>query len=452
MNLQHIENIYQLSFLQEAILLDRLKLPESDLYCDQFIGYLNGLLNISAWEQAWQQVIDRYPLLRTAFAWQRVEDPLQMVFKQVKSPLSYHDWRGLTPSQQQEKLEGYVRTEKEHGFNLAKPPLIRVVICHIRECTYQFILSYHALILDRHSVFIILQDVFKLYDDISRNDHSQLTEIYPYRDYVVWLREQDFSQTETFWQQFLEGFYTPNSLIVDRVSKELTNQTGNGDQEVYLSEIATTRLQTLAKTHHLRLETLLQAAWAILLSRYNDRNDVVFGINVSNRISSSPELKSVVGPLENILPTRIYLPAQEQLIHWLKEIEDQHSELIKYQHVSLLKIQDLSEASSGLPLFESVVVFEDFPHNIFCENLELEVIRLLTLANYPLTLIVKSDLRLSLRVVYNRKRFNPDVICRMLGHLETVLESISINPNQCLSTVSLISKAELHQLEEWCHA
>lgn len=452
MNLQNIENIYQLSFLQEAILLDRLKLPENDLCCEQLVYHLDGFLNISAWEQAWRQAIDRHSVLRTAFAWQRVEDPLQIVFKQVKPSLSHQDWRSLTASQQQEKLEEYVRIEKERGFNLLKPPLIRVSICQVDECTYQAIISYHALILDRHSVFLILQDVFKLYENILQNYHSLLAETYPYRDYVVWLREQDLSQIEVFWRQLLKGFYTPNSLVVDRVSRDPTNQTGNADKEVQLSAMVTTGLQTLAKTHHFSLKTLIQAAWAILLSRYNDRNDIVFGVNISNRASSSPKIKSMVGPLESILPIRVYLPIQEQLVNWLKEVEEQHSELVKHQHVSLLKLQSWSDISGGLPLFESIVVFEDFSHNVSCESLEMEAIRSLTWANYPLALIVKSDLRLSLRIVYSCKRFDTDVICRMLRHLETLLESISINPDQCLSTVSLISKAELHQLEEWCHA
>jgi hypothetical protein len=452
MELKNIENIYPLSFLQEAILLDRLKMPEADLSCGQFTCTLCGTLNASAFEQAWQQVIGRHSVLRTSFVWQRVENPLQVVHKQVKLSLNQQDWRSLSSNEQKEKLENYIDTERVCSFNLAKPQLIRLTLCRTDEYAYQFVWSYHSLILDNRSVYLILYEVFSLYDNFCRGQILPLEQICPYRDYVVWLRQQNFSQTEGFWRQVLKGFTAPTALVVDRVFRNTIYQRETKDQLIQLSITIKERLQSLAQEQQLNLKTVVQGAWAILLSRYNDNDDVVFGVTASDRLTTLSGIESIVGLLDNVLPIRVRLPAQMQLLHWLKELQTQQLQLAKYQHTPSLEIQNWSEIPSGLPLFESLLIFEDFPQKIGSEKLEIQNIRLLKWTNYPLTLIVSLDPKLSLRIVYAKRRFNDDVIVRMLGHIQTLLENIGTKPEQCLSNIPLISKTELHQLEEWCCA
>ncbi|WP_414572307.1 condensation domain-containing protein [Nostoc sp. CCY 9925] len=452
MELQNVENIYPLSYLQESILLNRLKMSKADLSCGQFICTLHGMLDVLAFEQAWQQVIDRQPLLRTYFVWQRVKNPLQVVHKQVKFSLDQQDWRCFSLTQQEEKLEHYINAKQVRSFNLAKPPLIHIMVCHTDEYTYQFAWIYDSLILDSWSVFLILKEVFALYDSSCRGENFSLTQICPYRDYVMWLRQQDLSQAEEFWNQLLKGFTRPTPLVVDRVFNNLTDRRENNNQLIRLSVTATERLRSLAQEQQINLKTLVQGAWAMLLSRYNDNDDVVFGITVSSRLTTLSGIECMVGLLDNILPIRVRVPAQAQLLHWLKEFQNQQLELQKYQCTPSFKIQNWSEISSGLPLFESLLIFEDFTQKISCENLEIQNIRLLLCTNYPLTLVVKLHPELSLQIIYDKKRFDSAVILRMLGHIQTLLENFGMNPNQRLSTVPLISKAELRQLEKWSYA
>src|SRR5437899_12003348 len=128
MSKQNIENIYDLSPMQEGMLFHSLAGAHNDPYCFQHTYGIKGNLNVSAFSRAWQQVVDRHQILRTAFHWDKTDNPLQIVFRRVNLAIEQEDWRGLSPDEGRERREGYCRSDRECGFDLSKAQLMRLTV------------------------------------------------------------------------------------------------------------------------------------------------------------------------------------------------------------------------------------------------------------------------------------------------------------------------------------
>src|SRR5262245_49518213 len=139
MNSRKIEDIYPLTPIQQGILFHCLEGADAGAYFVQLAFTLQGSLQVDVFERAWQQVVDRHPILRTAFVWEKIEKPVQGVVQRVKLPIEKLDWRGLPQAEQADRLQRYLRTERERGFNLTKPPLMRVAFIRLAADTHQVV-------------------------------------------------------------------------------------------------------------------------------------------------------------------------------------------------------------------------------------------------------------------------------------------------------------------------
>jgi amino acid adenylation domain-containing protein len=453
MGIKNIEDFYPLSPMQQGMLFHSLASPNSGVYFEQFSCTFQGDFNLVAFERAWQEVVNRHPILRTSFAWEGLKEAVQIVHRQVTLPCLQEDWRDLSSTQQQVKLEAFLEKDRTCDFELTRPPLMRLVIIQLADYYYHFIWSQHHLLLDGWSVPVVFQEVFAFYQAFTKNQNLNLATPRPYRDYIVWLQQQNINQAETFWRQTLKGFTAPTKLVTKQQQEpKLTEDYDR--QTVILNSATTVALKSLAQKHQLTFNTIIQGAWALLLSRYSHEEDIVFGATISGRPATLAKAESMVGLFINTLPVRIQIDSKTFLLPWFKQIQAQQVEARQYEYTPLLKIQGWSEVSNEQPLFESIVVFENYP---FTEiplaksdlNLEIKVTRSFDKTNYPLTLSITLDQQLSLEIAYDH-HFDYDRISRMLGHLKTLLESIAANPQQHLSDFSLLTLTERQQLLiEW---
>ena len=166
---KNIEDVYPLSPMQAGMLFHSLLSPESGVYCEQTCFELHGVLNVSAFAQAWQQVIARHPILRTACVWKNLEKPLQVVGRQFKFPWQEEDWRGVKPKEQQQKLAALLITDRQQGFELSQAPLMRLFLIRLSEQVYHFTWSHHHILLDGWSAPIIFKEVITYYQAFSQN-------------------------------------------------------------------------------------------------------------------------------------------------------------------------------------------------------------------------------------------------------------------------------------------
>jgi amino acid adenylation domain-containing protein/thioester reductase-like protein len=455
-NWENIENFYPLSPIQQGILFHTLYAPESGVYFNQTLCTLHGNLNVSTFEQAWQQVVDRHSVLRTSFVWKSIKEPVQIVHRQVKLPCIQHDWQKLSAQEQQERLETLLQAERKQGFELNKAPLMRLTIIQLAFDTYQFVWSHHHLLLDGWSSALILKEVIAFYEAYCLGQELHLELSRPYRDYIAWLHQQELSNAEAFWRQMLTSVQAPTPLVVDRISEKFGSQEKSyAQQQIKLSMESTAALRSLAQKHQLTLNTILQGTWALLLSCYSGETNVVFGATVSGRPAALAGAESMVGLFINTLPVRVRVDAEDLLLSWLKRLQTQQIEARQYEYSPLSQIQDWSDVPRSMPLFESIVVFENYPVEaslLECsDELKIRNIRSVERTNYPLTVVVVPSSELLLEISYDSRRFDAMTITRMLGHLQTLLEGTISNPERRVSELSILSEGERLQLLGECN-
>ncbi|HEX6718000.1 MAG TPA: amino acid adenylation domain-containing protein [Pyrinomonadaceae bacterium] len=446
-----IEDIYELTSIQHGLLFHALSSPKSGVYFEQFVCRIRGHLNVPAFKSAWQEVMKRNGPLRTAFFWRELDKPLQATLEGVEATWTMHDWRGLSAVEQQEQLETFLQMDRVQGFNLDQAPLMRCALAQTNKDTHEWIWSYHHLLLDRWSMALLIKEFLTIYRAISQSQSVSLRNPRPYRAYVSWLQQQNVGNAEVFWKQELLGITSPTPLVVDHGGKNVTGPNENyAEQEHHLSPSATAALQRLAQQHDLTLNTLLQGAWALLLSRYSGHEDVVFGATLSERSPELAGVEAMVGLFINTVPIRVHVPGRARLIPWLQQLQTRQLERERYAHSALVEIHGWSSVPRGMSLFESIVVFENYPIDVSREaqdsNLEIDNVRIFERTNYPLTLIVVPRSALELRLSYKVHHFDSATIARMLGHLATLLENFAAYPDRCLADFPLLTQSERQQL------
>ena len=443
---QQIEDIYPLSATQSGILFHCLADPESGIYVEQFSWEIQGAIDSAAFTQAWQRIIDRHPALRTSFVWEEIDEPLQVVHRRAALPLTHDDWSGLPPDEQQARLDAFLRDDRRRGFELGAPPLLRLRLIILAPDCYQFTLSCHHLVIDGWSLAIVLKEFLTLYEALRAGRQITLPRRRPYRDYIAWLQRQDLAAAEVYWRQTLAGFTAPTPLIAGRTTGEVAFE------ELTCTIAASTMgvLQALVQQHQLTMNTLVQGIWALLLSRYSGEHDIVFGATVAGR---SPELAGVqdmVGLFINTLPVRVRVEPGHDLLAWLQQILDHQIEARQYEYTPLVQIQGWSAVPRGTALFESLVVYENYPvdDSLVTQNgsLMFRHARAIERGNDPLIATFSLDSTLRIRLIYNRGRIDTATAERLLGHLRTLLEQIADNPRRSLGELSILTPEERRQI------
>lgn len=469
MQMKNVDDLYPLSPMQKGMLFHTLMAPTSGVYFEQMRITLQGELNIDALKHAWQQVVARHAILRTAFVWEGLDEPLQVVRQRVNLHWREQDWRDAPNAEQQ--LDAFLATEREQGFDLEQAPLMRCTILHLAQTRYYLIWSFHHLLLDGWSITIVWQEVWALYQAICQSQKPALPSPRPYKDYIAWLQQSDLRQAERFWRQILQGFNVPTPLVVDK--RNTSEGKAYSEYQVYLSEHISSSLQKMARQNRLTINTLVQGAWALLLSRYNIdiaraphlATEVLFGASISGRPPELDGIETMVGLFINTLPVRVKIFQEAHLLSWLQQMQQMQREREQYGYTPLVDIQGWSEVPRGTPLFESLLVFENYPVSPDSEQedgrLQIVEFHPVEQTNYPLMItaafLSANELganatgpRLWFKMTYDTDRFDDAAIERMAGHFQVLLEGMAIRPETQITDLPLLTDKEHHQLLiEW---
>ncbi len=450
-NWRNVEDIYPLSPMQEGMLFESLLKPDSGVYFEQMICTFTGNLDVSIFEKAWQQIITKYSIFRTGFLWESLSQPLQVVYKQINVTVKTDDWRSLSEEEQQQQLEDFLAADRQQGFPLDQAPLMRLNLFRLGENSYQFVWSHHHLLIDGWSLPLVFKDLLEFYQTLAQGHSLSEQPTVNYRHYIAWLQRQNQEAAKEFWRQKLQGFTAPTPLRIDQLlPRGERGKISYGEEEIKLTVAATAAAQSFVKKHQLTLNNLVQVTWGLLLSRYSGENDVVFGATVSGRPPKLVGVESMVGLFINTLPVRVQISSETELLGLLKDLQTQQVESEQFSYSPLVEIQGLSDVPRGTSLFDSIVVFENYPVDtqVLEDNSNLIISNFCGVeqTNYPLTVAVIPGEQLLVRMSYDGSRFEQDTINRMLSHFVTLLEGIIANPSERISQLPLLTKVEEQQL------
>ncbi|GGA11459.1 non-ribosomal peptide synthetase [Okeania sp. KiyG1] len=445
----NIADIYPLSPLQQGLLFHSLYSAESNLYCQQKVFTLAASLNQVAFRQAWEIVINRHDSLKTAFIWEKLATPLQVVRSAIALPWREENWCHLSSPQQEEELANYLKNDLEQGFSLSNAPLMRMALFQVSKAQYYLVWSHHHLLLDGWCNGIIMQEVFKVYQTLCDGKEPNLPPSPPYKNYIAWLNQKNEVAAQNFWKQALKGVKAPTKWGIEQTVRAL-----NGDrreycqEELQLSAETTTNLNTWAKSHHLTINSLIQGSFALLLSRYSGEDDVIFGTTVSGRPPELSGVESMVGLLINTVPVRIIVDPDASLLDWLQQLQQQQIERLEYQYNSLVQIQQWSDVAQGNQLFESFIAVENYPIPISLGEGKLKIleVRSFSRTNYPLSVTVELDSSLLVVMTYDPELFKVMAIRQLLQQLQNLMENLSHYASDRLSQIPLTSTQETRKL------
>ncbi|MCV6637686.1 amino acid adenylation domain-containing protein [Candidatus Albibeggiatoa sp. nov. NOAA] len=449
--IEQLDDVYPLSPMQQGMLFHTLYEPDSGMYFEQLCLRLQGELNVDAFQTAWQQVTERYAILRAQYRWQDLEQPLQLILPSVNLPWQQHDWRDFNPAQQAQQLQTFLQADQTQGFDLQQAPLIRFALLQLDHECYQLVWSFHHLLLDGWCLSLVLKDVATAYANITQGKNVSFEPEHAYRHYIAWLQQQDKAAAQTFWQQQLADFSAPTSLRADTVVSE---QHDYIEYDFSLDVDTSQALRQLAQTQQLTLNTLVQGAWALLLSRYSAESDVVFGATVSGRPADLVDVDTMVGLFINTLPVRVNVSTDTEVLPWLQDLQTQQLQRDIYSFTPLVDIQGWSEIDSGAPLFDSLLVFENYPidqslRNMDLGGLSISEVQFLEKTNYPLTLATFiSGETISFKLAYATHRFQHHSMVRMMEHLQTLLQGI-LDTSRQLNQIPMMTADEQQQLLAW---
>ncbi|MDQ4031964.1 MAG: amino acid adenylation domain-containing protein, partial [Actinomycetota bacterium] len=448
-----VEDIYPLTPTQAGMLFHNLVDSSSGAYINQMSLRLCGLSNPHALEAAWQRVVDRTPILRSGVIWDGVEQPLQVVYRQATVPTVHHDWRHLTDEDTESEQQRVLADDCVADLDLTQAPLMRLIIARLSDDEVLLVWTSHHILLDGWSTGDVFTEVCEQYAAIVEDRPPRLVSRRPFREYLQWLADQDEQQAEGYWRRALAGFDSPTALPYDRQLVEAHRAESSASLPIELPADQSSRLHEAAKRNGLTLNTVVQGAWALLLSRYSGERDVAFGTTVSGRPAELPGVEEMVGMFINTVPTRVTVADEQDVVSWLRELQAEQSESRQFDFVSLARIQAWSDLPAAVNLFDSVVVFENYPiTDTSADDAGLRVadVQALDTTNFPLTLIASLEDRLGFNLAYDPKLFDTATVERIAERLLRLMAGIADDPARPVSRLPWMSERERHKvLTEW---
>ncbi|AYG07479.1 amino acid adenylation domain-containing protein [Pseudomonas fluorescens] len=437
-----IEDIYPLSAMQQGMLFHSLLEQSGGDYVNQMQVSVDGL-DPERFRAAWQAVVDGHAILRTAFAWQGgLPQPMQVVHKQLDVPFTVLDWRAR--DDQSVALQALAAAELAQGFDLNRPGLLRLVLVRLDDRRCELLYTNHHILMDGWSNSQLLGEVLQRYEG-----QAPGPSVGRYRDYIAWLQRQDQQASEQFWSANLTALEEP-TLLAQTVSGQGQAAAGHGDHHLMLDGEQTRRLSEFARQQKVTSNTLVQAAWLLLLQRYTGQDCVAFGATVAGRPADLPGIEQQVGLFINTLPVVASPRAEQTVSQWLQVVQGQNLALREHEHTPLFDIQRWA-GQSGDALFDSLLVFENYP---VAETLKRGAPQGLVFGevqsheqtHYPLSLSVSLGQTLSVHYRYSHGHFSADTISELSGHFSHLLLGMLDQPELALGDLSMQGAARQQQM------
>ncbi|WP_156652998.1 non-ribosomal peptide synthetase, partial [Methylobacterium sp. Leaf104] len=430
-----VSDLYPLAPAQAGILFHALAAPGTGLYVNQLAVTIAGL-DAPRFVAAWRAALARHPILRCGFLWtEAMGAPLQVVHATAELPVAWRDLRtDAAPD-----LGALAEAERAQGFDLARPPLMRLLMAALPDGSHHLIWTCHHLLLDGWSNARLVSEVLRTYAGEAVEPPHRL-----FREHVAALARGDSEGDAAYWREALAPLDEP-SLLAPALAGE-AGRSGHGLVDTPLDRAQVARLQAVAPAERVTLATLFEAAWALTLARFTNRSRVAFGVTVSGRPADDGGMHAVLGLFINTVPRCIHLPAERPVGAWLRELQDAAATLRDHALAPLVAIQGWA-GSPGRPLFDSLLVVENYPVDAVVRDRDAGGLRFgpvttLEATDVPLTLSVLLDAAPRLTWSHDRARIGTADIDRLAAQMLGTLAALVENAQAPLGSLDLVPEGE----------
>ncbi|MEV3906128.1 condensation domain-containing protein, partial [Mycobacterium sp. NPDC050551] len=385
---------------------------DDDVYAVQLDFTVMGPLDSDRLRKAVSDVACRHPHLVARFCAQ-FDEPVQVIPADPSASWTYVELDGAANEVALEQVRG---AERAAVCDIEESPAFRVALIRTGADQHRCVLTLHHIVVDGWSLPILLRDIFAGYYG------HQLPAAVPYRRFVSWLAERDVDAARAAWAQVLAGLDSPTLVAGPGPARPGPRQVA----EFEISERTTAALTELARAQHSTVSTVLQGAWALLLTSLTGRQDVVFGATVSGRPAELAGSDQMVGLCINTVPVRASFTASTTVSDLLEQLQRDAEVTFDHQHLALPEIH---RASGHEQLFDTLLVYENYPMDTTAplgpDGLMITEFSNREYNHYPLTMQAIPGSRLHLRIEYDTHSFDAKRVKRIVARINKILEAMT---------------------------
>jgi amino acid adenylation domain-containing protein len=450
MEKKDIQDILSLTPLQEGMLFFYLQAPDSSQYFEQLSLEVTGPLDPALLENAWRLVAMANPALRTVFRWRNVKNPTQVVLKQVKTDIRFHDLSDRQEADARQRVEEIAAEDRGEPLDLEGVPF-RVTVCRLTNGLHFMIVSHHHILFDGWSTGVVLKEWLRAYGSLAAGDEQTPVEKPGFKEFVKWLAASSTPEQEIFWRHYLEGFDTKTPLPYATVGDDDGDEVE--DFRHPLPPDLCGELRALSRQSHVTVAGRLFCAWGLLLQRYNNNGDVLFGTTVSGRDGRLAGVEDMVGLLINTVPLRLTVVEGETVEDVLDRMQRGLQEREPFETASLADIKQYSLMGGGGELFDSIMVVDNYPLDTLLKQesggISLTGYSMFEMSNYDLTVgVAISEEEIRVHFNYKIQRFPAQKIAAIASHFEVLLGDMTAHPGKEAAFLEMLTAAEKKMLLE----
>ncbi|MCI2417435.1 amino acid adenylation domain-containing protein [Saccharopolyspora sp. K220] len=439
-----VADIWPLSPLQEGLYFHS-TYDESalDVYMSQETLDFDHVLDAARLRDACAALLKRNPSLRAGFTSDGLPRPVQFIVADPEIPLvEVH----VSASSESERVTELLDADRRQRFDLAAPPLCRLLLIHLPDGRDKLVITHHLALWDGWSAWLFLEQLCTLYEQAG--DDAELAAPGSYRDYLAWLERQDSETATAAWREALAGLDEPTVVAPAGQSREPVIP---AEFDALLSQQTSDRLRDTARRHGITLNTLLHAAWGLVLSSTVGRQDVVFGAAVAGRPVEVPNVANVIGMFLNTIPTRVTFNPREPVLDLLRRMQAERAALMPYEYVQLGELQ---RAAGHRQLFDTLFVLRtadgEDRRSELRERHGITEVSNVDGTHFPLTLIVTPEARLRVTLAARPDLFGADAAGTILERFTTILQRLAADMSTPVGAVDVLTDDERRVLSsEW---
>lgn len=437
-----VERIYPLRPLQQGMLFHELSTPEAPPYFRQVSFTIDGAFDPALCEATWNRLMERHELLRSAFDYETTSQPLQIVLKRQTVEFGFEDLEGADAAA---RIQAWRSADERRGFDLRRDRLMRIQLFRLGTDRFEMIWSHPHILLDGWSGAILLDEFARIYAAARSGRAPDLPAPPEPGDYLAALADRDPAATRRHWATLLAE-YDELATLPRPAHRRARPQPAM--HRFRIGERETAAAAALAARSGVTLGTVLQALWGILLGRWVDRPDVVFGTVVSGRSVAIPGVERLVGCFINTVPVRVRLSPPQGFAGLLQALQRQALDGLAHDHAGLAEIQAASAVPDGL--LDHLLVFENYPaadDGTADVGFRVTMAEPLEQANYDFGVMVHAGAGLDVTLPYDAAVFAPVRMRQIEAQLRALVTQVLADPDRPVDDLDVLGAEERRALE-----
>ncbi|MBP7654186.1 amino acid adenylation domain-containing protein, partial [Candidatus Dependentiae bacterium] len=449
---ENIADIYTLTAMQSGFLYHKLLDENSAAYFEQTVIKAQGKFNYELFKKSWEMILERHNILRTVILYKDISQPVQIVVKHRDLEITYKDLRSeLEESRQNAVISEFKNADKLRKFDLSSDALFRIGILQTSDNEFYSVFSFHHIIMDGWCIAVLFGEFLRIYYGLLKNEIIELEPAVQYSEYIRWLKRYEKEKSLGFWKEYLKGYESAVEIPFGHGKEKEITESGHSKFSFVINEIKSKKLQEISNKNGVTLNTLIQSVWGLLLSRYNNADEAVFGATVSGRPAEIKGIEKILGLFINTIPVRIKIKNGETFEELLKRTQKEAVECQPHHYSSLAEIQSQSELKQNL--INHIVVFENYPIDEKLQAIEkndnalsIAATEVFEQINYDFGIIVSKTNKINIEFTYNRVKFSGKNIERIAGHFEKIIETIIGKSKTEINDIDILTENEKEKI------